>query len=285
MISIGLIQNYSNVEKAIQDILKISRNQIKKSSLSKSFLTKEAQKGQILDLPEDIVNHHMINPCYDGPEVKILHEDELFIVFDKPSGIHGHPLSYADTTNCLSALRSKMNNHQLWNINNESPEKGLLYRLDQGTSGVLIYAKEETVWNDLRNNFNLAFKEKIYQAVVKGDWKGPHTLQNTIVSSGKKGHKMKVVDHHDGKMATLEILYSEYFPNKDASLLRVKLLSGVRHQIRVQLAHQGNPIIGDTLYGSAEYDRLMLHAQRYSFEYNSKTYTFDSDLDLFLFFL
>ncbi|MFZ9001062.1 MAG: pseudouridine synthase [Bacteriovoracaceae bacterium] len=280
MIKVGLLKHYTTVENAILDILGVSKSRLKKMGISKDFLSKEANKNMAIELPIDLVNSNMINPNYLGPEIVVLHEDENFIVMDKPCRVHGHPHFYSDQYNCLSFLRNKYSDNKIFEVGRENSERGLLYRLDYETSGVLIYCKNENLFLGLRNNFEKSFKTKIYQLAVEGELDVMGPVENFLAPSGKKGAKMKVLPHHDGLLARLEILESEYLPTKNISLVTVKLLTGVRHQIRVQMSHLGHSIVGDPLYGK-EGERLMLHAKKYELQFDDIEQSFESGLDLF----
>ncbi|MDH5580377.1 MAG: RNA pseudouridine synthase, partial [Bdellovibrionales bacterium] len=125
---------------------------------------------------------------------------------------------------------------------------------------------------------------KVYQLIVKGDLDCRGLLENYLAPCGKKGAQMKVLPHNDGQLARLEVLESEYLASKDVTLVSVKLITGVRHQIRVQMSHLGHPIVGDPIYGEGG-ERLMLHAKRYELQFDNTKMSFESKVDLFSFFL
>ncbi|MFG1484879.1 pseudouridine synthase family protein [Halobacteriovorax sp. RZ-2] len=263
--------------------LHFSNKAIKTSYISKVALQSHLAPKSELYLPRDLLNRFHVNPIYTGQAIEVIHEDDIFIVLNKPQGIHGHPMEYSETDTVLNFMRSHFNLPSLGNSRSDY-EKGLLYRLDQLTSGVLIYIKDELIHENLRNSFSQIAKEKTYLAIVKGKVEEGMDLTDRLVSSGIKGEKMIV--NEIGVEATLRVEPVFYQDKKNLSLVKVTLNEGHRHQIRVQLSHAGFPIIGDPLYNEdyneKEDQRLYLHAFQYCLDVNGHTTCFKAETaDLF----
>jgi 23S rRNA pseudouridine1911/1915/1917 synthase len=241
-----------------------------------------------ISIPLDLANAHLINPEYDGPPIAILYDTHPFLVLSKPAGVHGHPLKYSDTTNCLSFLRS-IGRGDLLNINSHLKERGLLHRLDGVTSGVLIYVRDENLWQEIFHKKEEYVVAKTYLAIVEGivEEKGDgkyFELTHRLVASEKKGHKMRAeIVKKDGSenqgeardeknpsemIAHLKVECLAHNQEENLSLLKVHLAEGHRHQIRVQLAAIGHSILGDELYGGKKAERVFLHS--YSYRCNTK---------------
>jgi 23S rRNA pseudouridine1911/1915/1917 synthase len=232
--------------------LGISKNRQKKELPNKE-LAKEINEREEIELSLNLLNYLQINPNYDGPEIEIIHECDKFIALNKPPKIHCHPLSYNESDNCLSFLVSK--GYKL--EHREAYDRTLLYRLDYETSGVLVLAKKEEDYHRIRENFKDYASNKIYRARVQG--KVPMGIHELMIKPyGEKGAKMVQAD--DGQLAQLEVIDS-----KDGEVT-IKLETGLRHQIRVQLAHLGFPILGDTLYGGYKSERMHLYAVEYEID-------------------
>ncbi|WP_412469884.1 pseudouridine synthase [Oceanospirillum sp. RT-1-3] len=263
--------------------LHFSNKAIKTSYISKVALQSHLAPKSELYLPRDLLNRYHVNPIYTGVAIEVIYEDDIFIVLNKPQGIHGHPMEYSETNTVLNFMRDHFNLPSLGNPRSDY-EKGLLYRLDKLTSGVLIYIKDELIHENLRNSFSQIAKEKIYLAVVSGKLEESLHLTDRLVSSGIKGEKMIVNDV--GVEATLKVDSLYYHERKNLTLVRVTLNEGHRHQIRVQLSNAGLPIIGDPLYNE-EYNkeqdkRLYLHAFQYCLDVNGHTTCFKAEkADLF----
>lgn len=245
--------------------LGLSRNLLKKN-LTKNQLNRKIFPKEILILPIDLINHNRINPIYQGDEVKIIFENEILLALNKPPQIHMHPLRYDEKNNLLSFLRQ--NRSELLRVNKEHYDRGMLFRLDFETSGVCFYAKTDEAYEKVRNDFSKLVKEKNYYAIVSGKLLGVGELENHLIPYGEKGHKMRVIDEEANAFLSYEGL--SYNEKEDISLIKIKLITGMRHQIRIQLSHLGHPILGDELYGGIKAMRLFLHASSYQIEIDSK---------------
>jgi 23S rRNA pseudouridine1911/1915/1917 synthase len=184
-----------------------------------------------------------------------LDETEEFIVMNKPPGVHCHPLSYCERDNCLSFLREQ---GEKLEANRFQYDRGLLNRIDKETSGVLIYCKDHELYLRARDSFSEIVKEKIYLARVQGNCESRGLIRNGLST---KAPVVKVSKR--GQRAELEILEGTYDSQTDSTILKIRLLTGLRHQIRVQLSYLGHPLMGDETYGGPKASRLFLHAYSY----------------------
>lgn len=250
-----------SLKDALQRAIGCSGQQIKRYFSSKQQ-DHEIRAKDISRLPLDLVNHLQINPHYDGPPMKILAETDEYIALHKAPEIHCHPQKYSDTNTVLNYLVTQ-NYWKSLNINQENYDRGLLYRLDYETSGVLILAKNASLLKAVRNDFKTEMKRKFYWAIVEGNFDKDGLWTHYLRSKGSKGSKQEVFDQKvdeslEGSLSVLKLMESE-----GKSLLLINLKSGLRHQIRAQMAHLGFPLLGDELYGGKKAERLFLHALRY----------------------
>lgn len=252
-----------SLKEAIQQTLGSSGQLIKKHFSSKEQ-SKPVRQKQLARLPLSLVNHMHINPSYEGPEVTIITETDDYIVLHKPPFVHSHPHNYEDKNTLLNFLVVQ-NKWEALCINTGNYDRGLLFRLDFETSGVIILAKNERFLKYIRENFDLTMKRKFYWAVVEGDFDKEGRWVHHFTSTGHKGIKQKVADFEQSGSTEGTLSVMKVSSNNDKSLLLVNLKTGLRHQIRAQLSHLGFPILGDELYGGKKADRLFLHAFRYEF--------------------
>lgn len=277
-IEISSLFDYPTVQEFLIDLVNPSRNKLKKY-FDKKFLVKKLFAKQTLLLPINFVNDGEINPVYVGPQIDTLYEDEELLVINKPHQIYVHPLSYDESDNCLSYMRMFPRNSRDLFVNKTQYDRGLLYRLDYETSGLLIYIRNEILYHQLRISFHEIAKEKIYFAWVCGDSQFEGELVHYLKSSEKAGMKMQAhvecVPNSD--RANLFVRKIRYDESLDRTLLEISLKTGHRHQIRVQLAAMGNPIVGDPVYGERAANRLYLHASKYSIFINGQLKEFHSD--------
>jgi 23S rRNA pseudouridine1911/1915/1917 synthase len=149
---------------------------------------------------------------------------------------------------------------------------------------VLVLAKTEKKFDEIRNDFFQVVKEKYYLAIVKGDFDREGRWEHFFSPYGVKGSKQLVgaIEKKDHSRGVLECLKVQYM--KGYSLILVRLKTGLRHQIRAQLAFLGFPILGDTLYGGVEEKRIYLHAWRYKLDgelfQDNEAELFDNFVDL-----
>ncbi|GAB4009976.1 MAG: RluA family pseudouridine synthase [Bdellovibrio sp.] len=282
-ISLCLLQEEADLEHFLIESFHLSKNKIKNSDLSKKYLKKALRKGDTISLPINLINHLKINPDYKGEQIEILHQDRDLLVLNKPMNIHCHPLSYDEHDNALSFLRAK-NFFSFLNLNQNNYDRGLLHRLDFETSGVLMLTSNIHLYDEVRMNPKL-MKKKQYLALVRGKFDADGEWIHCLEASGTKGRKQKVVSNSDA-VAKLSVQLKYFDPVLNVSLISVHLDTGLRHQIRVQMAELGFPLIGDTLYGGEEAQRLFLHSYAYQIEWNSKLLEFKAKhAPLFLDFL
>lgn len=192
-------------------------------------------------------------PLTPNPDLKIpiLFEDEHLFAVDKPAGLPCLPARAGDTQNLLSAVAAQFPEQQ--DMLSQSQEGGLTHRLDNGTSGILLWAKTPELKKQLRDMHGAGKIQKEYQAWVHGSLPGRGLIKDPIAHAPKNSAKMVVVPEDKMKKLKGRPAQTQYECLKDTqdfTLLRLGLSKGVRHQIRVHLAHLGHPIVGDQLYGS-----------------------------------
>jgi 23S rRNA pseudouridine1911/1915/1917 synthase len=148
---------------------------------------------------------------------------------------------------------------------------GIVHRLDVGTSGLMVVAKTERAYTNLKRAFHDREVEKIYHAVVQGH---PDPLAGTIDApiGRHPGANWKFAIVADGKASVTHYETLEAFPS--AALLEIELETGRTHQIRVHMAAQRHPCVGDAMYGADPtisarlgLTRQWLHARRLAFQH------------------
>ncbi len=190
----------------------------------------------------------------------ILYEDECMAVIDKPCGMVVHPAAGNETGTLVNALL-----HHLSGLSGigGALRPGIVHRLDKDTSGLLLVAKTDEAHQKLSAMLAAREIEKTYMAVASGHFKEETgAVEAPIARHPLDRKKMAVVN--GGRWARTE--YQVALDLKAASLLRVKLITGRTHQIRVHMAHIGHPLVGDLVYAGKKpavtANRLLLHAWR-----------------------
>jgi tRNA pseudouridine32 synthase/23S rRNA pseudouridine746 synthase/23S rRNA pseudouridine1911/1915/1917 synthase len=206
--------------------------------------------------------------------LKILYEDSDIIVVDKPAGL----LTVGTDSPLGDGLRHNKTGTAYY-ILTDYVRKGCLksrnrifivHRLDQWTSGVLVFAKSEEVKLRLQGQWKET--QKKYIAIVHGRLAQKEGIITSYLAENKAYVVYSTTDAKKGKLA-----HTAYKVLKEAgqfSLLEVNLLTGRKNQIRVHLADKDHPIAGDRKYGKAAdgCQRLALHSKSISFnDFRSKT--------------
>lgn len=222
-------------------------------------LKKPLRARQEVEFSLNVLNQNEIAPSFSGPLPKIISETEDFIILHKPANLHGHPLNYLENDNVLSWMRS-CNLGRCLDVASDQHERGLLYRLDHATSGVLIYVKDQARWKYLRENFNTLAHTKRYLAVVD---KMPNALGELSAWFDLTGKKVVARLNHQAGTIEGSLKLRVIREDQAGIALCIELTHGHRHQIRAHLAALGASIRGDELYGGKKSDRLYLHACQY----------------------
>lgn len=200
------------------------------------------------------------------PELTVVHDDDDIIVIDKPVGVAAHPSVGWTGPTVLGALAGA--GYRIA-TSGAAERAGIVHRLDAGTSGLMVVAKSEHAYAELKRAFHDRKVEKIYHAVVQGH---PDPLTGTIDApiGRHPGSSWKFAVTAEGKASVTHYETIEAFPS--ASLLEIHLETGRTHQIRVHMAAQRHPCVGDAMYGADPtisarlgLNRQWLHAVRLGF--------------------
>ncbi len=216
--------------------------------------------GDVVRIPPMRMPDPADEPPVPPAQFPVVFEDEYLLVINKPAGVAVHGGSGV-SFGVIEQLRAA------------HPEQKLLelgHRLDRDTSGLLLIAKRRRSLVAIHDMFREGQVEKFYQALVEGDWvnsrqhlKAP--LLRWLTASGERRVRVDPQGKPSHTIVSLLKRYGHY------SLLEAELKTGRTHQIRVHLAHEGFPIIGDDKYGSDAvraqfakwgFKRMFLHAVR-----------------------
>ncbi|WAB83522.1 RluA family pseudouridine synthase [Microcella daejeonensis] len=199
-------------------------------------------------------------------DLRIVHEDDDLVVIDKPVGVAAHPSMGWEGPTVLGALAA---GGVRTATSGPAERAGIVHRLDAGTSGLMVVAKSERAYVELKRQFHDREVEKIYHALVQGH---PDPFSGTIDApiGRHPGSAWRFAVVADGKPSVTHYDTLEAFPA--ATLLEVHLETGRTHQIRVHMAAQRHPCAGDAMYGADPrlserlgLGRQWLHAMRLGF--------------------
>lgn len=205
--------------------------------------------------------------------VDILYQDADLAVINKPPGMVVHPAAGHDSGTLVNALL-----HHLGDLSGVGGERrpGIVHRLDRGTSGVMVVAKNDAAHHELARQFHDREVEKEYIALVWGVVQAGRRIDAAIGRDPANRQKMSARAKH-AREAVTRITRAHHMPG--LTLCQVAIHTGRTHQIRVHLAAIGHPIVGDALYGGVHrrvlgdiravqrLERPFLHAARLAFKH------------------
>lgn len=193
----------------------------------------------------------------------VLFESEDFVIVDKPAGLPTAPLVRTETRSLAAALIARY--PEMLGVGFREREPGLVHRLDNETSGVVLAARSPAAFQAARSLFESSLLEKRYLAVVAGDGPEPGELETWLGPDPTDPRRVRVyVEPADGYAKLSQTRYRVVSRGSRFALVELSVERAFRHQIRAHLAHLGYPIAGDAVYGGAVVpelgERHALHA-------------------------
>ncbi len=222
--------------------------------------------GSLLDvtLPDAAPAQPLTQAPVDG--LGVVYSDDDIVVVDKPVGVAAHPSPGWEGPTVIGGVLAM--GHRV-STSGAEERRGIVHRLDAGTSGLMVVAKSESAYSALKDAFRERTVDKVYHAIAHGH---PDPLRGTIDApiGRHPRHDWKFAVTAGGKDSVTHYEVIEAFPA--ASLVEVHLETGRTHQIRVHFNAVGHPLAGDTMYSAdprlAErlgLTRQWLHAHRLGF--------------------
>ncbi len=282
------IPEKQRIDTYMRDVTSLSRGQIQKLvETARVFLNKKPVKAYSqMVRPGDLVEYIEEFPEEKLPEhndipLDIIHEDDDILVINKQAGLVVHPAPGHKDGTLVNAIMDKHIDPD--DFEGDEKRFGVVHRLDKDTSGVMVIAKNDRAAEVLVRMFKARELEKNYKAIVHGNIEKEGKIETFINR-----------DTHDRKKFTAKLMHGKeaqtlFYPEEnfyDATLLRVKILTGRTHQIRVHMQHIKHNVAGDPVYGDKTKDislteylgydgksaedllpRQMLHAYNLKFEH------------------
>ncbi|MBE5821791.1 MAG: RluA family pseudouridine synthase [Clostridiales bacterium] len=194
--------------------------------------------------------------------LNILYEDESFLIVDKPANLPTHPSAYHYDNTLSNIVRN------YYMKNNIDTLIRPVNRLDKNTSGIVVFAKNQYVQEQLIEQMKQNIFKKEYICIINGHLKKESGIINLPIAREKESIiKRCISDDGDTAITEYTVIKRFYINDISMSLVKVNLLTGRTHQIRVHFSHIGYHLIGDSLYGTESdlIDRQALHCVKLSF--------------------
>ncbi|MDR3559195.1 MAG: RluA family pseudouridine synthase [Candidatus Pacebacteria bacterium] len=232
-------------------------------------------------------------------KLEVIFQDENIIVVNKPAGLQVHPDQHEKNNTLVNALVASW--PEIKNVGDPSTNSGqvnmrpgIVHRLDKDTSGIIVAARNQKTFEELKKRFKTRQMKKIYWAIVFGNLGKPGSsgvIDKPLARASSYRKQVVAGRKTQTKVRTAVTEYKVLKSGENFSLLEVSPKTGRTHQIRVHLFSVGHPIVGDKIYinkeakkqgskGSAgnamrsSAARQMLHAKSLEFELEGKRYAF-----------
>lgn len=209
--------------------------------------------------------------------IDILYQDDELVVVNKPAGmlVHRSWLDKHETAFVMTLLRDQLGAYVY-----------PVHRLDRPTSGVLLFAKSSETARALSAQFENHTVDKSYLAVVRGYLLGAGRIDYPLkvkldkiadkFADPNKAPEVAITDYHNLATAELPIISTPRYATSRYSLMKLRPITGRKHQLRRHMTHLFHPIVGDTTHGDTAQNRaveqftgvsrLLLHAHRLGFD-------------------
>jgi 23S rRNA pseudouridine1911/1915/1917 synthase len=271
--------NLERVDVAISRLLGLSRNVvvnlIEAGEVVRAGVALEKSDkvitGEVLEvkLPAAKSEPKLEPTPVDG--LKVVFNDEHIIVIDKPVGIAAHPSPGWRGPTVVGAIFAA--GYQLA-TSGSAERQGVVHRLDVGTSGLMVVAKNELAYSNLKDQFRNRSVSKVYHALIQGHIDPTiGTIDAPIDRHPREDYRFAVVAN--GKPSITHYKSLESFPA--VTLVEIELETGRTHQIRVHFSALHHPLVGDFTYGAdpvlaekLRISRPWLHAKQLAFDHPVK---------------
>ena len=272
-----LFSNFKNIPKS--KIYKVIRKGEVRVNSKRVKPDTKLSANDLIRIPPNLINEQRTVDIdikkYAYLEDRVIYDDEDFLIFNKPSNFAVHSGTKNDH-GLIDVLRTIIKNNSL----------NLCHRLDKGTSGCLVIAKNQKFLGFFNDQLKKRKVKKIYHAIVK-DYISEEMHINDLIDINTKGSFNKVSINKEGKEA--KSIFKPLKRYSGSSLIEIQILTGRTHQIRAQCEKINKNIANDNKYGCSNFNkhlkksgikRLGLHSYEISFlDLKDKRNTFFADYD------
>jgi 23S rRNA pseudouridine1911/1915/1917 synthase len=207
-------------------------------------------------------------------DVPVVYEDAAILIVDKPAGMATHGFSGRDAGTVANFIAAKYS--ALLAVGKSRWEPGIVHRLDRETSGLVLVAKTQAAFDELRRQFRRRRIMKVYWALVWGITSEEGVIDLPLAHDSRDRRRMCLMETSSRKKTNKTwkavTRYRKLGESQGSTLVEIKMATGVTHQIRVHMAAIGHPIVADALYGAEHSQafglkRHFLHAMELEFRH------------------
>lgn len=286
-----LAEKYTDLTRGeIARMLRAGRIVVDGTQVKPSFILRGGEHvfvGEQEKKEEIVVPHHVL-------PMDFVENTRDFVVIDKARGVQVHPSHREKQKTLANALVARF--PQLVGIGDDAMRPGIVHRLDKDTTGLMVVAKSQKAFEELKKAFQQKRVHKVYHALVWGDVKDVEGVVDAQIARATSYTKQKIAFGKyagDAKEARTRYRVLARYGVRDGgvvSLVELYPETGRMHQIRVHMAHIGHPLVGDVRYyrkterklsaplpKTCDPSTFYLHAKELRFMLFDKEYQFTSD--------
>ena len=209
-----------------------------------------------------------------------MHENENFIIFNKPNGLLTHPNNESVENTLRDELIRLHPSIKTWG---ETDREGIVHRLDKVTSGLILCPLNETTFKIFSNKFKTRNIKKTYISIIEGNTNTEAGVIDLPLKRSTKNRSKRMVSK-DGRKSVTE--FNTLLRTNGYSQISINLITGRNHQIRAHMEYLNTPVANDTLYGAKplgflEPYEICLHSSSLEFSIFEEEYSFKVDPPLF----
>lgn len=210
-------------------------------------------------------------------EPRIIYQDDLIVVVDKPAGVLTVPTPYRERNTLIHWLEQTLSPRPRGKSSDDQQRqlRGVVFsvhRLDRDVSGLLVFARTLEIAEQMREQFSQRKPQRVYTALVAGVMEQDQGTFRSYLATDKNLNRFSVAGEDEGELAITHYRVEERW--RDATMVSVELETGRRNQIRVHFAEANHPVLGETRYRRQQAEhanwrhrRIALHAYRLSFSH------------------
>lgn len=225
--------------------------------------------------------------------IQILYEDTNILVINKPAGVVIHPFAHSHEKTILTFLQKysptmfAIKNTVTLGDKRKIKLGGIVHKLDRDTTGIMVFAKNQITFDELKEQFMNYAVKKTYLALVEGKVeKDSFVIDVPLEHTKKRKERARLQKpRRDVAQAITEVkvIARNIQENKNSTFVELTPKTERAHQLRIHMSHSGHPVVGDTKYGSTLHaDRIMIHAKSLTFTLQGEPLTFATNDDFIL---
>lgn len=244
----------------IKNFIKDNKIKVNNNNIKPSYKLEEADE---IDIDDELFEVVEIKP--EPMDIKVVYENDDYAIIDKNSNVIVHPAGNIVSGTLVNGLLYKYGYDGLSHIGGDD-RPGIVHRLDKDTTGLMVIAKNNESYKYLKDLFERRQVYKEYLAIVFGNFDKKSGRIETFMDRDKNNRRKMAVSK-SGRIAI-----SEYEVLKEVdgySLVKIHLITGRTHQIRVHMTYLNHPLLGDPVYGNVKHnfnlDHQLLHCRKLAF--------------------